>query len=669
MKNSLRFLTVALFAIMGLLSARGQQLPKFLCNGIVYQVTSEEEKTVKTTFTMGVKDEEGNPVAQYTGDVTVPSTVTYNDVTYTVTEIGDFSFMVPSGADENLASVALPETIKKIAFNAFQGAPLSTINIPASCEFIGNGAFARCKNLATIEIPEGVTTIGNECFANSGLESITIPNSVTLMGIACMANALSLKTVVIGDGVKNIPDNCFNTCSALTQLTLGNSVEQINALAMNECSALETLHLPASMQTFLDRALINMTSLKSITVDPASEYLTSVDGILFSKDMKTIVKYPIGLQSTTYTIPEGVENVANCCFDHVTTFTSVKFPSSLKTIDMYAFWYNDHITAFDFTGTQLEEVGDGGFTMCTGVLSYKFPDTTKKLSDLVFYDNESVTEIDLGNSVEYLGDNIFQRCYALKTLHIPASVTYIGSDIFGECPSLESVTVSPESETFCVEDNILFTKSMDQIIKYPISLTAEEYTVPASVKNFYFATFADNVNLKRLHTGQSTEVIESFACRGCSGLEEVWFGPNLKSIGEGAFIVYTGEMTSHINTIYCAAPEPPSMSGYLPAEIWETAVLYVPQESFDAYKDNFRWNKIEDMRPFDFSSIETVSDDTQKPVITVNNGVLDVANADHMTVYTVSGSTVYSGRAKTIDNLPAGIYVVKAGDEVAKIRL
>ncbi len=642
---------------------------KFLYDGMVFQVLDAEAKTVMTTFPLGVKDEEGNSVPKYTGEVTVPSAVDYEGETYTVTSIGDFTFMVPSGADANLTAVNLPETIESINASAFAGSNIASLTIPSGCKFIGNSAFSRCVNLTSLEIPEGVTTLGNECFVGTSLESIVVPNSVTLMGMACMASLPTLKSAVIGDGVKNIPANCFSSCTGLAELTLGNSVEQINGLALSGCSALEALHLPASLHTFLDRALINMSSLKSITVDPASEYYASVDGILFSKDMKTIVKYPIGLRTTTYTIPEGVENVATCCFDHMDTFTEVKVPSTLRTIGKYAFWANDQVTVFDFSNTQLEEVEEGGFTMCTGVKIYKFPDTAKKLGDLVFYDNESVIEMDLGNGVEYLGDNIFQRCYSLKNLHIPASVTYIGSDIFAECPSLESVTVSPESETFCVQDNILFTKSIDQLIKYPIVLEAPEYTVPSSVKNIYFAAFAGNCNLKKVNTGDGTEKIESYAFRDCLNLEEVWLGSNLKELGEGAFMIYSQEFMSKINVIYCAAPEPPKMNGYLPAEIWETAILYVPQESFDAYKANFRWNKIEDMRPFDFASAATVSEDMLGPSITVEDGVINVSNAAEVSVYTVSGSMVYSGHAKTIGNLPAGVYVVRAGSEVAKIRL
>lgn len=658
----------AMFSVAGLTPVSAA-LPKFLYEGMVYQVLDEDAKTVMTTFPLGVKDEEGNAVPKYTGEVTVPSAVTYEGETYTVTSIGDFTFMVPSGADANLTAVNLPETIESINVSAFAGSKIASLAIPSSCTFIGNSAFSRCVNLTSLEIPEGVTTLGNECFVGTSLESIVVPNSVTLMGTACMASLATLQSAVIGDGVKNIPANCFNNCTGLTELTLGNSVEQINGLALSGCSALETLHLPASLHTFLDRALINMTSLKSITVDPASEYLTSVDGVLFSKDMKTIVKYPIGLQSTTYTIPEGVENVATCCFDHMTTFTEVKVPSTLKTIGKYGFWANDHVTVFDLSNTQLEEVEEGGFTMCTGVQTYKFPDTLRKLGDLVFYDNESATEINLGNGVESLGDNIFQRCYSLSTLHIPASVTYIGSDIFAECTSLETVTVSPESETFCVLDNILFTKNVDQLIKYPMVLENIDYTVPSTVKNIYFAAFANNSYLTKVNTGDGTEMIEAYAFRDCFNLEEVWLGSNLKELGDGAFMIYSDGRTSNINVIYCAAPEPPKMNGYLPAEIWETATLYVPEESLEAYKSNFRWNKIVDIRPFDFASAEKVAEDIQKPSITVEDGVLNVANASDISVYTVAGSMVYSGAPKAVGNLPAGIYIVKAGNEVVKIRL
>ena len=92
MKKSLRLLSLAVLAVVGILPAHSAQSLKFYTGGIVYQVTDEEAKTVMTTYTIGVKDEEGNAVPKYTGDVVVPATVTYDNVEYTVTSIGDPCF-------------------------------------------------------------------------------------------------------------------------------------------------------------------------------------------------------------------------------------------------------------------------------------------------------------------------------------------------------------------------------------------------------------------------------------------------------------------------------------------------------------------------------------------------------------------------------------------------
>ncbi len=669
MKKSLRLLSLAVLAVVGILPAHSAQSLKFYTGGIVYQVTDEEAKTVMTTYTIGVKDEEGNAVPKYTGDVVVPATVTYDNVEYTVTSIGDFTFFKGSGSDANLTSVTLPETIVSLGMNSFGSSSITSLTIPSSVKIIGNSAFERCAGLTSVTIPDGVESVGNNCFIGTKIENITFPNSVTIIGMNCCAGVSSLTKAVVGDGVKAIPASCFADCTGLVELSLGNSVEEIYPLALSGCSALETLHLPATLQKFGDRALINMTNFKSFTVDPASEYLTAVDGVLFSKDMKTIYKYPLGLTASSYTIPPGVENIADCCFDHQAHFTSVNFPASLKTIGKYAFWDNDAVETFDLSATQLESVDEGGFTDCSKVKSFKFPDTLKKLEALVFYWNGEVTSIDLGNGVESLGDKVFMRCYALKNMYIPATVNYIGSDIFAECESLEGFTVDPENENFCEVDNVLYTKNMDKLLVYLTSLPAESFTVPESVETIYFMAFAESNNLKKLHTGMHTKTIEAYAFQNCINLEEIWFGPDLESLGEGFMMVMKDRLESKVKEIYCMAATPPQMAGNFPGEIWETAILYVPEASLDEYKANSRWKRIKDMRPFDFASVTAVSDDVLTPSITVENGVLSVTNASEMSVYTVAGSLIYSGPAKTVDNLPAGIYVVKAGDEVAKIRL
>ena len=138
-------------------------------NGINYNLF-DKDKTAEITSSS----------PRYSGEVTIPATVTYNDNQYRVTSIGYGAFRDCSG----LTSITIPNSVTTIGEYAFHGCSgLTSITIPSSVTTIGNIAFYGCTGLTSITIPNSVTNIGNSAFAGcTGLTSITIPNSVTTIG-------------------------------------------------------------------------------------------------------------------------------------------------------------------------------------------------------------------------------------------------------------------------------------------------------------------------------------------------------------------------------------------------------------------------------------------------------------------------------------------------------
>lgn len=130
---------------------------------------------------------------KYTGSVVISSTVTFKNVTYNVTSIGNGAFGGCSG--------------------------LTSITIPNSVESIENEAFSNCKSLTTVTIPNSVTSLGYLAFSGcDNLTSITIGNGVTSIGDQAFAYCYDLTTVIIGNGVTSIGDWAFRDCYVLTDL-------------------------------------------------------------------------------------------------------------------------------------------------------------------------------------------------------------------------------------------------------------------------------------------------------------------------------------------------------------------------------------------------------------------------------------------------------------------
>ena len=116
----------------------------------------------------------------YKGDIVIPETVVYEDVTFSVTSIGNSAFE----SCFNLTSITIPNSVTSIEYEAFSYCSgLTSVTIPNSVVNIGYNAFLRCSSLSSVTIPNSVTSIGGCAFYYcSGLTSVTIPNSVTSIG-------------------------------------------------------------------------------------------------------------------------------------------------------------------------------------------------------------------------------------------------------------------------------------------------------------------------------------------------------------------------------------------------------------------------------------------------------------------------------------------------------
>ncbi len=125
----------------------------FEADGIYYNITSSGYKTVEVT---------GTPDHNYSGDVTIPATVTTNEgIEYRVIAIGYDAFYMCN----NLKSVTIPEGVTTIGGYAFEGCSgLTSVTIPESVTAIGDLAFAHCDGLTSVTIPESVQTIGDWAF-------------------------------------------------------------------------------------------------------------------------------------------------------------------------------------------------------------------------------------------------------------------------------------------------------------------------------------------------------------------------------------------------------------------------------------------------------------------------------------------------------------------------
>ncbi len=271
----------------------------FTVDGIYYNI-NEDDTTVSVTYKfMGT-----TAYTIYTGDIVIPSTVSYNGKEYTVTGIGYEAF---NHATE-LTSVTIPSSVKYIGKYAFYGTSTTPLESLVKVKFeeesqldsIGDYVFYYCTSLDSIEIPSSVKTIGQHAFYNcSSLRHVTY-------------NATNCTTMAT-----NETSNPFCGCDALTSITIGDGVEVIpiylfDGYNSNYFPELKSITIPSSVKTIADRAFSYCEYLETVTFEDNSQLDSIGDhAFYYCSSLKSIV------------IPDGVNSIGGNAFAQCTSLEEV----------------------------------------------------------------------------------------------------------------------------------------------------------------------------------------------------------------------------------------------------------------------------------------------------------------------------------------------------------
>lgn len=223
---------------------------------------SISDGSVSVTYPLEEVSSGGNPWEGYitpAGDLVIPSAVTYNDTTYTVTSIGERAFemcahltgvTIPNSVTfighsafsycTSLTDIIIPESVTAMGGSVFRRcSSLTSVTLPNSLTSLSTWLFYECANLTDVTLPESVSTIGTAAFSGChSLASVTIPESVDTIGEQSFFGCESLLSVVIPNSVTYIGNNAFNFCRNLMSLTIGNSVTHIGEYSFYNCSRL-----------------------------------------------------------------------------------------------------------------------------------------------------------------------------------------------------------------------------------------------------------------------------------------------------------------------------------------------------------------------------------------------------------------------------------------------
>lgn len=195
-------------------------------------------------------------------------------------------------------------------------------------------------------------------------------------------------------------------------------------------SNIKKLTLPATITAIAEEnPFCPMLFIEEIIVDEANENYVVVDGVLYTKDMKTLVSYPIKKKGTSFTIPDGVETIGIAAI-YGTELEEIIIPDSVNTIKRHGLNGNENLKKIDMSNTAIEQITPMCFADCINLTEVIFSESTTYIEVGAFMNCEKLEDITLPSKLDYIGQSAFMGTSIMEVI-IPETVANIGYCAFG----------------------------------------------------------------------------------------------------------------------------------------------------------------------------------------------------------------------------------------------
>ena len=439
------------------------------------------------------------------------------------------------------------------------------ILVKEGIENVSAYAFSSFAFVEKITLPEGLKSIGKAAFQYTKISELTLPDSVSYIGDYAFSGNINLTEITLPKNLTFIGEGAFAFCQNLKSVTFygDNEIKGI-ASAFYLCEGLEEFN-----------------------VDLNNSKYTCANGVLYTNDGLTLIKYPNGKSETEFTVPNVVKAIGEYAFAE-TKLEKINLNSNTTTIGSYAF-YASSIKSIVLPDS-VKNIGAYAFSECFNAKKLVLPKRLKAIKESAFM-GVNAKKISIPNSVTYIGKYAFANCNKLESVTLPKNLKTIKpyafnnceklslvnlssslaqgiGEAFRECNSIEKFKVSKTNKKYSVKKDVLFNKNISRLVKYPAKKSGKSYTVPSSVKVIDKYAFSSclklkNIslpkNLKKIYNNafETTAIIKVdlpkkltyIGANAFSGsrLKSITFNNKLKTIGKDAFFACDSLKTVNLN--------------------------------------------------------------------------------------------------------------------------
>ena len=496
-----------------------------------------------------------------------------------VTKIGPYSFYGSS-----LNGIVFNEVITELPDSAFgKCSNLKTVNLTSSIKSI-NGAFANCTGLTTVNFVEGLESISNGFYGCEYLKTINLPDSLKTIKKNAFGNCKSITEFHFGKGLQEIAPDVFLDSRDEYKSVEAFYVDDENPylysydgviyswdgvlVAYPECKKATSFYINKNVKTIYRDTLDQMDITVEFVVDPENKYFTAIDGVLYNKDVTTLIRCPRE-KTGDYVSPETVDEVEifaffGCCglsrieFVNGSVYFSVASFQGAEVEELivphldeqlsYYFHNEDYKNGSGWTKinklkitNQRNEIPDdfiryvsnlksveidgtysgiGNNAFLGGVFEeFEIPDSVRVIRDYAF-DQSNIKRVYGGNNIRKIGRGAFSNT-DLEYFEIPEALETIGSFAFAGVDLTE----------------VVFHDKLVEVGYQVFSNSKIKRAVLSeSVAHLSDELFINCFELETVVVGGAVESIGQEVFESCTALETVVIPDSVKEISNEAFL-------------------------------------------------------------------------------------------------------------------------------------
>ena len=419
-----------------------------------------------------------------------------------------------------------------------------------------------------------------------------------------LCGADMLKTLVLPQGLKIVDG--FSACENLTGLVLPEGLEVIGSRAFTGCDGITSIRIPASVEELYGSSFAGC-NIEAYEVDEGNEHYTAIDGVVYTKDLKTLVAFPSAYPHKHFVVPSTTQVIGDGAFMD-SQIESIDLPNGLSIVESWAF-EGAYIQCIEIPDT-VTEVGEIAFRFCGNLEHVKLSAGLTEIPRQMFSSCYKLKELDIPSNIKSIHYSALAWCNGLEILHLhdgleeivtggpmlirdgklrevvfPKTLKKVPGGVFTYSPYIIEFKIDSANPYFSVIDGALCSKDGKILYAVP-DRNRTSFVIPEGVEEIGEMAFIDMAKLSQITLPQTLRIIRERAFQGCDKLKSIRIPTGIIEV-EHCFLF----SCDSLKTVVLESTVPPIMTGNVRNDEWiyKKVNLIVPENSVELYKKAKGW--------------------------------------------------------------------------------